>query len=160
MPRRPRLDVLVGIPGSGKTTFARRARARRPGVRVISPDAIRDTLYPGYEAGQVDVRRIDNARVFREAYRAVAEALTDGADVIFDATSLTERRRRKLVALGRRHGARLIARYFTITLSEALRRNRARPRQVPPGIIAHMANLLQPPTEAEGFDRVIVMETL
>ena len=29
--------------------------------------------------------------------------------------------------------------------------------RVPPGVIAHMAHILQPPTWVEGFDRIIVI---
>ncbi|MHB9023162.1 MAG: AAA family ATPase [Armatimonadota bacterium] len=154
--RPPHLLVLVGIPGSGKSSYASRLQARCPGVCVISPDALRQQLYPGYEDGRVDVRHIDDHRIFQRAYAALAEALHAGRDVLFDATSLTRARRGKLLRLGRRAGAIITARYFPISLAEAFRRNRLRPRQVPPGAIAHMAKMLAPPDPSEGFDRVVV----
>jgi len=129
--------------------------ARCPSITFISPDAIREELYPGYELGQVEHRHIDHHRVFRMAYHAVAEVLHARWDVLFDATSLTVTRRRKLVLLAHREQAATSARYFPIDLAEAFRRNSLRPRQVPPGIIAYMAKVLQPPTRDEGFDRVV-----
>ena len=154
-PRPPHLLVLVGIPGAGKTTYARRLCARCPAVRLISPDEFRERLYPGYQAGRSDIYRMDNDRIFRLAYRAVTEALAAGKDVVFDATSLTVSRRQKLIQLGQRYAAVLIARYFPIHPREALHRNRLRPRQVPPAVILHMAAMLQPPERAEGFARVV-----
>jgi predicted kinase len=154
--RPPHLLVLVGIPGSGKSTYASRLQARRPGLNIISPDIIRQELYPGYEEGRVDVRHIDDHHVFRLAYHAVAEALQAGRDVLFDATSLTRIRRGKLLRLGRRADAVITAHFFPISLRKAFHRNRLRPRQVPPGAIAHLAKVLVPPDPAEGFDRIVV----
>lgn len=156
---RPRLLVLVGIPGAGKTTYAARLHTYDPSMQVISPDIIREQLYPGYDEGRVDVRCIDDRRVFRAAYRTTAEALQHGHDVIFDATSLTFTRRKKLIDIARRYDAEVIAHFFPISLDAALQRNRRRLRQVPPGAIAHMARVLVPPQMAEGFDRITVHRT-
>jgi predicted kinase len=158
-PRRPHLEVLVGIPGSGKTTYADRLRARCPQLCVVSPDAVREQLYPGYAQGLVEHRLINHRRVFGMAYRAIAAALAAEHPVLFDATSLTAGSRHGLIALARRACAAISARYFPISLPEAFRRNRARPRQVPTVVIAHMASILVPPSKIEGFDRVVICRT-
>ena len=162
--RRPRLLVLVGIPGAGKTTWARRFRVRHsgaqsaphPGMRLVSPDLIRERLHPGYEQGLVEHRLINHHRIFTLAYREVADALAAGADVLFDATSLTRLRRRRLIKLARVHGAQAIAHYFPITLAQAIERNNSRQRHVPEGVIAQMVAMLEAPTRTEGFARVVV----
>ncbi len=153
--RRPHLLVLVGIPGAGKTTYARQLLARCPSLRLVSPDLVREELYPGYARDAVAHEQIDNRRVFSQAFGEVRTALVAGQDVIFDATNLTIDARHMLVLLGRRAHAILIARYFPIAVMAALRRNRGRLRQVPTGVIARMAAKLQPPTRAEGFQRVV-----
>lgn len=154
--RRPHLLVLVGIPGSGKTTYVHRLRVRCPALRVVSPDAIREQLSPGYAHGRVDVRHIDDRRVFRIAYAAVDAALRRGEDVAFDATNATVTRRQRLVQLAHRHDALVTARYFPITIAEAARRNVRRARRVPHVAIVSIARSLVPPHPAEGFDRVVV----
>ncbi|MHB9132089.1 MAG: AAA family ATPase [Armatimonadota bacterium] len=152
----PQLLVLVGIPGSGKTTYAQQLAARCPTARLVSPDLIRERLYPGYAEGRIDVRKINDQHVFRLAYHEAGSALATGYHVIFDATSLTIKRRHKLIALAHRHHAAAVARFFPVRMPEALRRNRLRTRQVPPGAIAAMANVLVPPSKREGFQRVVV----
>ena len=153
--RRPHLVVVVGIPGSGKTTYARRLQARCRAMRLVSPDLIRDQLYPGYEQGLVDHRQVNHRRIFDLAYQEVAAALAAGEDVIFDATNLTVSRRRGLLRLAQEHGAIPIAHYFPISLPLAFARNAGRARRVPNSAIARMHVLLQPPTRAEGFARVV-----
>jgi len=152
----PHLEVLVGIPGSGKTTFAAHRRSHTPALHIVSTDVIREQLYPGYEEGRIRHHFIDHRLIFRLAYHELSDALQQGHDVLFDATSLTVRRRHKLILLGRRYGAMIIAHYFPIPLGVAFHRNRGRARQVPRGAMMQMAGLLEPPTTAEGFDRVIV----
>lgn len=99
---------------------------------------------------------MNHRRIFAIAYREVAGALDGGQDVIFDATSLTRTRRRKLLLLAEGFGATPVAHYFQAALPLALARNAARQRRVPAGVIAHMLKILQPPTREEGFARVVV----
>jgi len=124
-------------------------------MRLVSTDIIRERLYPGYELGQADHPLMNNRRIFAIAYREVTEALDAGHDVVFDATSLTRASRRRLLRLAEQSGAVPVARYFPVSLSLALSRNARRPRRVPPGAIAHMLTILQPPTRKEGFARVV-----
>jgi predicted kinase len=155
MRRRPHLVVLVGIPGSGKTTFARRLLSRCRAMCWVSPDLIRERLYPGYERGQAEHRQMNHRRVFSIAYRELAEALEAGQDVIFDATSLTVASRRRLLRSAERYDAIPIAHYFPIALPPALARNAHRHRRVPAGVIARMHAILVPPRREEGFARVV-----
>lgn len=158
MERPVHLIVLVGIPGSGKTTYARRLLARCPMMKSVSPDSIRDKIYPGYEQGLVEHAVINQQLIFGIAYRELGKALAAGHDVIFDATNLTRAARKPLVRLAQRHGAVPIAHYFPIHLYQALPRNRRRQRQVDPEKMAQMSGMLQPPTRKEGFARVVVHE--
>ncbi|MHB0936176.1 MAG: AAA family ATPase [Armatimonadota bacterium] len=156
MQRRSYLVVLVGIPGSGKTTYARQLIARCRAMRLVSPDIIRERLHPGYERGQAVHHQMNHRRIFAIAYREVADALEAGLDVVFDATSLTRTARRKLLRLAEEFGAVPVAHYFAVALRLALARNAARQRRVPAGVIAHMLKILQPPSREEGFARVVV----
>jgi len=155
MGRRPHLVVLVGIPGSGKTTYARRLISRCRAMRLVSPDIIRERLHPGYEQGLAEHRHINHRRVFAIAFREVDDALSAGDDVLFDATSLTVAPRRRLLRLAAWHDAIPVAHYFSIALATALARNARRRRRVPAWVIARMHAVLQPPTRGEGFARVV-----
>lgn len=81
--------VLMGIPGSGKSTWASESDYYR---YIISPDSIRETL------GDINDQS-RNDEVFRIAHERVNNHLQRGLHVVFDATSVTERARRDLLRI-------------------------------------------------------------
>lgn len=98
----PALVLLAGLPGSGKSHFARLLRARVP-IVVVESDAIRKALVvrPQYTDPE-------HARVFGTAHAVLEELLHRGNSVIFDATNLRESARGQVYRIARRVGARLI----------------------------------------------------
>ena len=136
--------VLVGLPGSGKSTWA-----TAQGHVVLSSDAMR-ILLSGDESDQTI-----HARVFRTMRFLLRERLELGARVtILDATHLARKWRKPWLTLAARYGASVEAVYFDLPLEECLRRNRSRSRVVPEAAIREMAARLQAPARAEGWARV------
>lgn len=83
-----RLIVLVGIPGSGKSTYAKKLLEQNPDAVYLASDMIRKELY-GSEAIVGDKNK-----VFRLLHSRVKEELKKDKTVIFDATNLTRKARR------------------------------------------------------------------
>ena len=86
----PKLLVLAGLPGSGKTHFARRVVDETPFLTLES-DRLRKALVrrPRYTPGE-------HRRVFAACHLLVEEYLAQGVAVLFDATNLTDRFRTPL----------------------------------------------------------------
>ena len=134
--------LLVGLPASGKSTYA----AILP---VLSSDAIRLLL-----ADNDDDQTI-HSRVFATLRYLLVQRLEIGRPVTYiDATHLTRAERKPYVEIAQEHHVQIEAVFFDTPLDVCLKRNRQRTRQVPEDVLVTMAAKLQPPAYDEGFSRI------
>ena len=85
-----KMIVLVGLPGSGKTTWAKQYVEKNLNTVHLSSDELRIELF-GFED------QTKNHLLFRELNKRTVEALNDNKDVIYDATNLNRKKRIHLV---------------------------------------------------------------
>ena len=88
--------MMIGVSGSGKSTFAKNWAKQLDGV-WLSSDAIRAELW-GDENDQQHPET-----VFRIMNKRLMAALGEDLNVIYDATNLSAKRRRALVSQIRAH---------------------------------------------------------
>jgi predicted kinase len=131
------LVILVGLQGSGKTTFFRERLAATHAH--VSKDNFRS-----------------NPRPARRQRHLIAGAFAAGRSVVVDNTNPTAADRAELVALARAAGATVVCYDFPPDLEASLRRNARREgkARVPEKAVHITAGRLEPPTPAEGFDRL------
>jgi predicted kinase len=138
--------VLVGIAGSGKSTWAKQS--------VLSSDEIRRLLRD--DPTDQTIHRT----VFRTMRDLLRRRLELGMPVTYiDATNLTRRERRPYIKISSMYGCEAEAVFFDTPLEICLERNRARQRNVPEQVLRTMAAKLQPPSTDEGFTTVVVIST-
>lgn len=144
------LIMLVGPPGSGKTTIASELESRG-GYTVISPDEIRVEI-TGDASNQSK-----NEQVFVKVHQRIAEAINNGEIVVYDATNCRPIYRSKILRRTKHITANCICVVCTASLQECLANNANRNRTVPDNVIERMYLSLRnnPPTIFEGFDLIV-----
>jgi len=126
-----KLVVMVGIPGSGKTTLAQKLVEK--GFHYLNADTIRLELY-GNEAEQGD-----KEKVFSIFFERLEAALQQGLDIVIDNTNINLRQRKPILERAQRFSYTDVQLWLLdVPLDVCLRRNSARTRIVPDDIVANM----------------------
>lgn len=142
----PHLFVMIGVPGSGKSTYTKKHFNKS---LVVSTDDIR------YEMTGDESCQSKNKEVFTTAKIRVRDRLNNGCDCVFDATNITRTSRKEFIEIGLECNASVIAVEFMTPLCTCLERNMSRERHVPENVIKNMYGRLEHPSEDEGFSMII-----
>jgi predicted kinase len=159
--------VLIGAPGSGKTTVRAQLLVDRPGTPVLSPDDERALLRERDVADGRVPRGLQDYSVaaLARCADAAADLLAEGRGYISDATNLRRKERVAHVRAAHRAGLRAIAVLLPdLPVPALVARNapRSELRRVPEDSLARHANrrsLIDAATlREEGFDDVIEVD--
>ena len=150
-----KIYMLCGVPGSGKSTWAREQVVKLDGKGIIiSRDVIRFSML-----GDNDSYFAHEDEVFDEFIKEIQEAINDEehTSIFIDATHLNEKNRNKVLSrIWHMKDDVVIGVYFDIPLEECLRRNAQRTGRalVPETVIKNMYESLTKPLE---LDEMIVI---
>jgi predicted kinase len=142
-----RVVVLVGLPGSGKSTYI-----ERQGASALSSDAIRKLL------ADDETDQTLNDRVFQTLRYLLRQRLELRRPVTYvDATNLTPQERAPYIGMAKSYGFDAEAVYFDVPLEICRERYSRRSRVVSEEAMQKLAARLIPPTAGEGFARILVV---
>lgn len=145
--------MLIGVPGSGKTTWIR--NHQHDAVILSTDDKIEA------EAERVGLTYSD---VFHDTIkRAIGEMNTDlirairgKRDIIWDQTNLTRKSRAAKLSMVPDDYEKIAVFFSTPDRAELKRRLDSRPgKTIPANVILGMVSQLQPPSKEEGFDSIV-----
>lgn len=135
---------MVGIPGSGKSTYATTL-----GCTVVCPDTIRE------------VHRVGSPEAFAIARQQIKKALEAGEEVVFDATNTLRQYRADMIAAGKPCADKTICVWMDMPLAVCIVRHLERMKSgvrttLLIEVIERMSSQLvdNPPDLSEGFDEI------
>lgn len=147
-----KLIMLVGIPGSGKTTHSVEL-SKKYNAKVISSDKVRQTFVG-----------IEEKDVFPTVYRLCIEELKNGGNVILDATHITPKVRKRTFDALEQYDVEYdkIAIYFDTPVDVCIKRVEIRNQDpnelfLPLDVIESYGKNIVMPTKEEGFEEIIVI---
>lgn len=157
---RPLIVVFLGLPGSGKTTFARQLAAHINAV-TLSSDAIRLSMYKTREAAQVareENRTLSNQLIFGALNYGTRQIIRAGGSVLFDAVVSHRHERQEKYDIANEFGAQAVLVRISVPREVAIARMQQRiptedQRQFTLekaiGVYDHFASDLEEPTSDE-----------
>lgn len=145
------LNIIIGIPGSGKSNYAKKYLLTNNSV-YLSSDDIRIELY-GFED------QTHNDVVFETMKKRTLNALKEGKDVIYDATNLSKKRRGGIINEAHKLDAQVDAYLCCTPINIILERNITRAeRQLPWDKLVQMIQSIEPPMYYEEFDNIYLID--
>ena len=147
---KPKIILLAGLAGSGKSTYAAKLSKENPNIKIVSSDSIREKIF-----GNVN----DQSHNYEIFSKIIPEQIRRGIawmnDVIIDATSINHKDRKSYIQLANQLNVDIECHYFPADIELAKKQNAGRDRKVPEWVIDKMANKWQEPSIDEGFSHVV-----
>ena len=145
-----RLIMLIGLPGSGKSTYAKSLLDPKGKIKYCSSDSIRQELY-----GDENIQG-NPQTVFEHLHNKVDMYLHQGYDVVYDATNVT-RKNRKSVITKFSDIADIDAHIVWTPYEECVARDKERLKKVGEDVIRKFLYRWQSPNYDEGFKFIDVV---
>ena len=143
---------MVGLPGSGKSTYAKEFMKDQQ-VEYLSSDSLRAVF------GKDESDQSVTPKVFSHIKTKVDEYLRDKKNVLVDATSVNRKERSDYINSAKKYGAKVVALVFKMDRNGLIARNKKRGeeggRVVPTHIIDRMLSKYEDPSFDEGIDVII-----
>jgi predicted kinase len=158
------LDIILvcGLPGSGKSHFAR-ARFQQSGRKRVNRKEIRRLLYQMTNFGQAwsekDFDTNDEFLVGHVERKIIEHLLQEKKKLLIDNTHVSRESRKHYVAMARQAGKSIGAIFLDTAVITCLERNRGRADAIPERVISRLAAEKELPETSEGFKEVLVLDT-
>ena len=154
----PKCTLLVGVPGSGKSTWIRKLW---PMANVISTDNVIENVAHNYRMTYNEGFKDLINFAEKVMWRQITSCLINESNCVIDRTNLTAKSRAKFIQKFKQHHYEIECLVFPEVGSEALskeewkRRLDSRPgKTIPQEALDRMVDSYEIPLMSEGFDKI------
>lgn len=149
--KEPKLIMLIGLPGSGKSTFAENYKLKYPETKIHSSDKIREEICNDIS------NQSKNDEVFTLLHKRIKEDLIQGNDCIYDATNISRKRRTAMLEQLNKIHCKTVCYLIATPYEVCLTQNNKRIKPVPEGVITNMYMHFDIPSYNEGWDLIEIV---
>lgn len=146
----PKLFMMVGIPGSGKS-YESEVIAKEHDAVIHASDKIRE------EFSKNPNLKGDNNLVFNQLHFRIQRDLKVGKNVVYDATNINSRRRKAFLNSIKSIPCEKIAIIMATPYEQCIKNNAERDDSIPESVIEKMYKNFQVPYYYEGFDVIQIV---
>ena len=147
------VHMLIGIQGSGKTTFATKL-SQEKNCLVASTDYVRK-----------HIKDVKESEVFETVYKMVADEIKNNRDIIYDATNITPKVRKRFFDEVSKYEVtpKVIAYYFDTDVMECFKRVKIRNTiegelYLPEEVVFSYNEKIIKPELTEGFVKINIVK--
>lgn len=149
---KPVCHFLIGLPGSGKSTWARKSKLNLP---IISSDSYIESLAAAKGKTYTDAFAEVSDQAIKLFNQELNTAISNKESFIWDQTNLTKNARAN--KLKKLKGYTIIGHFWNVPESElSQRRSNRKDKTIPYGVLKNMAATQQIPSPEEGFDQIFI----
>lgn len=152
----PTAYILIGVPGSGKSTWISKAPVDWANTIVASTDNHVEQMAKARGKTYSEVFKEVMPRAVRAMATDVVDAVSAGRDIVWDQTSTTRAARAKKFRMLPENYKVIAVVFPTPAPAELQRRLASREgKHIPDSVMQSMINGWEEPSESEGFDEII-----
>lgn len=147
-----KLIMLVGLPASGKSTYAENLRKEHPvETKVYSSDALREELFPNQT-----YNKDNNQTVFNTLHSRIIKDLKLGKTCIYDATNVNSKKRKQFLTQIKKIHCRKECVVIIEDINTLKDRDENRKNKVGLDVIEKFRKRFELPLKSEGWDSIII----
>lgn len=142
--------MMVGLPASGKSTYAKKLAGEENAI-IHSSDALRAELFGS------ELNNDNNSLLFKELHKRILNDLSEGKNVIYDATNIDYKHRKAFLESIKKFNCEKKCIVMAIPYEDCLKYNILRERNVPEEVIKRMYQNFNMPRPCEGWDSIRII---
>lgn len=155
----PKAYILIGVPGSGKSTWIAKQPFNWDRTVIVSTDNHVEKYAKEVGKTYSDVFKDFMPRAVELMVDDVLDAFEHDLDVVWDQTSTTVSTRAKKLRMIPKNYEKIAVVFPTPQTKELTKRLASRPgKTIPWEVVSSMINNFEQPNEEEGFDKIIYVK--
>lgn len=162
--KRPFAIILVGLPGSGKTTVANHITSNNPDIFALSTDSLIEEYAEKHGLNYFEAfNQLEFKDITIKYERQLLENSSQKKNLILDQTHLRKNKRvekvRQLTSIGYKVVAIACVIPMDILLERLAEREKETGKHIPNSVLNNMHKNYEPPTIDEGFSTILKLST-